>query len=75
VHHVALVLVCAQARADVARWATSMDAMPLPALDPDRTALRFVWDVRYRDQHRLRFEAEVYEIKVGRQLTVRCPLS
>lgn len=54
----------------------SMDAKPLPALDADRTAaLRYAWEARHQNVHRLQFEAEVYNIKAGRQLTVRYPLS
>jgi hypothetical protein len=50
----------------------SMDAMPLPALYPDRTAaLRQVWDAQHHDLPQMQFETQVYEIKAGRQINVR----
>jgi hypothetical protein len=54
----------------------TLDAMPLPALDPDRdVALRSAWEARHPEAGRLQFEAQVYEIKDGRQVNIRYPLS
>lgn len=49
-----------------------MDGLPLPRLDADRTAeLRSAWDRQHPEQPRLQLEAEVYEIKAGRQICIR----
>lgn len=50
----------------------AMDGLPLPPLDPDRSvALRSIWDARHPEQSRLQFETLVYEIKAGRQISIR----
>jgi hypothetical protein len=54
----------------------TMNGMPLPTLDPDRgAALRSTWQARHRDLTMMQFEAQVYEIKSGRQVNIRHPLS
>jgi len=51
------------------------DGFPLPALAADRSkVLRTAWDAAYPGQPRLQFEALVYEIKAGRQISIRYPL-
>jgi hypothetical protein len=54
----------------------SMDGMPLPNLDPDRDgALRSAWTTRHPGLTQMQFEAQVYEIKAGRQVNIRFALS
>jgi hypothetical protein len=54
----------------------TMDRMPLPALDPNRDgSLRSAWEARHHELTRMQFEAQVYEIKPGRQINIRYPLS
>jgi hypothetical protein len=54
----------------------AIDGLLLPPLDSDRSAaLRSVWELRHPEQPRLQFEAQVYEIKAGRQINIRYQLS
>ncbi|WP_410630974.1 DUF2510 domain-containing protein [Amycolatopsis sp. cmx-4-83] len=54
----------------------TMDGMPLPSLDPDRAAgLRTAWTTRHPGLTRMQFEAQVYQIKAGRQVSIRFPLT
>ncbi|MEV5837148.1 hypothetical protein [Nocardia sp. NPDC052112] len=53
----------------------AVDGFPLPALAEDRSeVLRSAWDTTYPGQARLQFEALVYEIKRGRQISVKYQL-
>ena len=50
----------------------AMDGLPLPSLDPDRSAaLRSIWDKRHPGRPRLQFETTVYDVKAGRQISLR----
>jgi hypothetical protein len=54
----------------------SMDGMPLPNLDPDRDGgLRSAWTARHPRLTQMQFEAQVYQIKAGRQVNIRFALS
>ena len=53
----------------------SMDGMSLPNLDPDRAGgLRSAWDARHPGMTQMQFEAQVYQIKSGRQVNIRYAL-
>jgi hypothetical protein len=54
----------------------SMDGMRLPNLDPDRDGgLRSAWTTRHSGLTQMQFEAQVYQIKAGRQVNIRYALS
>ncbi|MFD2472082.1 FAD-binding protein [Amycolatopsis silviterrae] len=54
----------------------TMDGMPLPDLDPDRSSwLRSAWNTRHPGLRQMQFEAEVYQVSAGRQVNIRYPLS
>ncbi len=54
----------------------SMDGMPLPNLDPDRDGgLRLAWTTKHPGLTQMQFEAQVYQIKAGRQVNIRFALS
>jgi hypothetical protein len=58
-------------------YLTSPDMLvPANALDPNRDgSLRSAWEARHQKLTRMQFEAQVYEIKPGRQVNIRYPLS
>jgi hypothetical protein len=53
----------------------AMDGTALPNLDTDRAGgLRSAWDTRHPGLSRMQFEAQVYQIKAGRQVNIRYAL-